>query len=218
MTLSPEQTDRVLANVDVNVLMNCKCPHSPHAQRPNRRRPRRNQGHQVRRRLQTSLEGAAAPQPPVTPPLQTPLPARLLVVPSNARLPSPPPDSPKAQMAFRARRLRDAPTAVSARMAEPPKSADQVTLSRSRSECGWLLGKAMPLSVLPPTMLQRARSAPSLVHHTMDRPMSLPIGGKLGDSLCVSSLTSMQTACPVAVRAARVFFDSATGRSVALRC
>jgi len=216
MTMSPEQTDRVLANVDVNVLINCKCPHSPHAPRPNRRRPRRNQGHQVRRRLQTSLEGAVGPQPPATPSSQTPTAPRLLVVPSHARLPSPPPDSPKQQMAFRARRLRDAPTALSARMAEPPKSAEQITLTRSRSECGWLLSKAMPVSVLPPTMLQRARSAPSLAHRAIDRPTSLPMGGKLGDSLRVSSLTPM--ACPVAVKAARVFVDSATGKSLALRC
>ena len=155
---------------------------------------------------------------------------RILVVPASAQAhPRRPVCSPKnAPLAFRERKLLAAPMASSVGvLVEKPKalvsSPSLDALVDQKRVCA-------PRS-LPPSAIQRARSAPSLMPRTgcTSNLNDLRLDA-LGASLRCSSVLMLdgipslawasqarRTALPVAVRAAKTYFDPSTGRSTALR-
>ena len=152
---------------------------------------------------------------------------RILVVKGNS-LPVPPANSPRPQLAFRARRLRDAPLAVSAMLVQKASAVDLMML-RSRSLSALTTVRAMAIALpLPKNAIQRARSAPALrgcvgllrgsAHGSAERAVSL--GASLRYSSGAAFGMPRKTAGHEGMRvpAARFYFDPATGCSIALRC
>ena len=131
-----------------------------------------------------------------------------------------------APPSFRLRRYGAAPTSTKSAFqvarAQPAYHRSRSSPHLSTTEASRQLSQLDKawIHVLPANMMQRARSSPMLQCTSMPRTTSQ--AGALGESLSFSSAAYLQSSYSpskigLGVPAARIYFDPATGREIALR-